>query len=433
MKHMKKIFMSMAVCFVVALLASPLASEAAAAKLNKTSASVVVGNKVTLSVKNNKKKVTWSTDNAKVATVSKKGVVKGKKVGKATITAKIGKKKLTCKITVKSGLNKKKTTLYVGDYDKLSVTGIKGKVKWSVKNSKIATVKNGEIRAKKTGKTTITAKVGKKKYTCNVTVKNLITYGIKSAYTIKNGMSLDWIYATKGKVKVTSSDSSILFVENPDEYTFNLYGRKSGTVKLTISNTYDTDKKIVKITVKKPADSPYQRLIDDIINKGVYDSDVSVRCIRTDAKKTEIGEEYSFVYYDLSADKVAFGMINASEDMNTMEMASVEMTEKSQNGTVEFTVFRTSAEDSDEDDYENIDDLFADVRLVALVKTIKTAEYTGADIEFTTAMSVGENGDVQTYANNLFRSSMHEWEELLQSKLGIGLKDLGFTQWVDSL
>lgn len=237
MKHMKKIFMSMAVCFVVALLALPLASEAAAAKLSKTSASVVVGNKVTLSVKNTKKKVTWSTDNAKVATVSKKGVVKGKKVGKATITAKIGKKILTCKITVKAGLNKKKATLYVGDYEKLAVKGIKGKVKWSTKNSKIATVKNGTIKAKKTGKTTITAKVGKKKFTCNVTVKNLDTYGIKSAYTIKNGMSLDWIDAAKGKVNVTSSDTSILIVENPDEFTYNLYGRKSGKIKLTISNT----------------------------------------------------------------------------------------------------------------------------------------------------------------------------------------------------
>ncbi|MCR5474265.1 MAG: Ig-like domain-containing protein [Lachnospiraceae bacterium] len=47
--------------------------------------------------------VTWSSSNKKVATVSKKGVVKAKKPGKATIivTTKDGKKKARCKITVK--------------------------------------------------------------------------------------------------------------------------------------------------------------------------------------------------------------------------------------------------------------------------------------------------------------------------------------------
>lgn len=70
-------------------------------KLNKTKVTVYVGKSVQLKVNNNKKKVKWSTSNKKVAIVSKKGKVKGKKVGKATITAKIGKKKYKCKITVK--------------------------------------------------------------------------------------------------------------------------------------------------------------------------------------------------------------------------------------------------------------------------------------------------------------------------------------------
>ena len=51
-------------------------------------------------MKGTKAKVTWSTSNKKVATVSK-GVVKARKEGTAVITAKAGKKKLTCKITVK--------------------------------------------------------------------------------------------------------------------------------------------------------------------------------------------------------------------------------------------------------------------------------------------------------------------------------------------
>lgn len=48
-----------------------------------------------------KKKVKWKSTNKKVAKVSKKGKVKALKAGKATIIAKVGKKKLKCKLTVK--------------------------------------------------------------------------------------------------------------------------------------------------------------------------------------------------------------------------------------------------------------------------------------------------------------------------------------------
>jgi hypothetical protein len=54
-----------------------------------------------LKLKNNTKKIKWSTSNKKVATVTSKGKVKAKKAGKATITAKVGSKKYTCKVTVK--------------------------------------------------------------------------------------------------------------------------------------------------------------------------------------------------------------------------------------------------------------------------------------------------------------------------------------------
>ena len=46
-------------------------------------------------------KVTYSSSNKKVATVSVKGVIKASKKGKATIKVKAGKKTVTCKVTVK--------------------------------------------------------------------------------------------------------------------------------------------------------------------------------------------------------------------------------------------------------------------------------------------------------------------------------------------
>ena len=79
-------------------------------KLNKTKVLVRIGSPVKLKVKNaKKKKIKWKTSNKKIATVSKKGVVKGKDDGNCTITAKVGKKKLKCKIAVACKVAKKTT------------------------------------------------------------------------------------------------------------------------------------------------------------------------------------------------------------------------------------------------------------------------------------------------------------------------------------
>jgi len=67
-----------------------------------------VGQKKKLKIKNAKKKVIWSSKNKKIATVSKKGVVKAKKKGTVKIIAKVGKKKYSCKVTVKNKKSVKK-------------------------------------------------------------------------------------------------------------------------------------------------------------------------------------------------------------------------------------------------------------------------------------------------------------------------------------
>ena len=63
------------------------------------------GKKTTLKVANSpitaKASVKWKTSNKKVASVTSKGVVKGLKKGRATITAYSGKVKMTFKVTVK--------------------------------------------------------------------------------------------------------------------------------------------------------------------------------------------------------------------------------------------------------------------------------------------------------------------------------------------
>lgn len=89
----------------VALPSSPAAAKKKAPKLSAKKISIKVGQKKTIKVKNTSKKAKWSVKaGKKVVTLSKKKknsvVVKGKKAGKATVLAKIGKKKLTCKVTV---------------------------------------------------------------------------------------------------------------------------------------------------------------------------------------------------------------------------------------------------------------------------------------------------------------------------------------------
>ncbi len=82
--------------------------EAAAPRLNRQSASINEGKSVTLTVRNASAKVTWSTSNPRVVRITKrsgakssKATLKGVKAGKARITAKVGKKRLTAVITVK--------------------------------------------------------------------------------------------------------------------------------------------------------------------------------------------------------------------------------------------------------------------------------------------------------------------------------------------
>ena len=77
------------------------AKAAAKPALNKKSATLTVGQTFQLKMKNNKKAVKWTSSNKKVASVSGSGLVKAKKNGKATVTAKIGSKKYRCFIKVK--------------------------------------------------------------------------------------------------------------------------------------------------------------------------------------------------------------------------------------------------------------------------------------------------------------------------------------------
>ncbi len=91
---------------VTATCKGTVANPVTGVKLDKATANLAVGKKLTLkatvSPADANKAVTWTSSNTAVATVSTAGVVTAKKAGSATITAttKDGNKKATCKVTV---------------------------------------------------------------------------------------------------------------------------------------------------------------------------------------------------------------------------------------------------------------------------------------------------------------------------------------------
>lgn len=196
-KKISLFMLSLAVVLTMAA-STGMNSEAASKKptkitLKATSKTVDIKGKVKVSVKSVKpskasKSVTYKSSNKKIATVSSKGTVIGKKKGtvKITATSKKNKKvKSTIKITVKDlkassvKLNTTSKTVASGKTTTLKAT-VKGAtgfynqgVTWKSSNTKVATVSSkGVVKGIAAGQATITAteKGGSKKVTCLITV-----------------------------------------------------------------------------------------------------------------------------------------------------------------------------------------------------------------------------------------------------------------------
>lgn len=160
--------------------------------LNKEKVTLIKGKKETLkaTVKPDtalNKKVTWSSSNKDVATVSNNGEITALKEGKTTITAKTEDrgKVATCEVTVqeiKVNISKKETNLLVGkkasiDYN-ITPEAIENRnVTWTSSDETVATVsKDGIVTAIKEGTANIivTTEQDSKKATIEVNVHKLV-------------------------------------------------------------------------------------------------------------------------------------------------------------------------------------------------------------------------------------------------------------------
>ena len=323
--------------------------HAAKIKLNKTKLSLYVKKTATLKVNGTKKKAKWSSSSKKVATVSNKGKVTAVKAGKATITAKIGKKKYKCTVTVKNPtISKTTASVYVGKTVNLKVSNAVGKVTWSSSNKKVATVTGGGVvKGVAKGTATITAKASGVNLTCKVTVKNIAVTGLnidQEAAELKIGetVALNPVVlpanATNKGFTVSSSDEAVASVDEKGLVT----AKKDGTATITVKAKEGNFEKACAITVKT-------ELKEVTVDEGKFTVDVG--------KTAKF--EYKTVPEGVEVKKASFTSSNA-------EAASVDESGmitglKSGTATIEATV---------EDNYGNVKTVSKDVTVIQHVESI---------------------------------------------------------------
>ncbi|MDY3959847.1 cell wall-binding repeat-containing protein [Romboutsia timonensis] len=129
--------------------------------------------------------IIWSSSDENIAIVDEIGNVTAINVGSTLITAKLGNKVATCKVTVDNplisiSLNKENIEISKGESEVLNVilnpidTTDESSIYWSSSDENIAIVDScGKVNSINSGNTVITAKVGDKIATCKVTVKDV--------------------------------------------------------------------------------------------------------------------------------------------------------------------------------------------------------------------------------------------------------------------
>lgn len=223
------------------------------------------------------KKVKYKSSNPKIASVTAKGVITGKKAGTAKITvssSKNKKKKAVVTVKVVKGrvtsvkLNKTSASIAKGNTLKLKAsvetsTGGSKDVVWTTSNKKIATVSSrGTVKGVGTGTAVITAKAADgtgKKASCRVKIKKSggISFAedtISAMYTSSERRIRVVCSSSKhGKISWKSSNTEVAdFVIEADKNDVEgesvlLYAEQAGTT--TIKATVDGKSVSRKITV----------------------------------------------------------------------------------------------------------------------------------------------------------------------------------------
>ena len=216
--------------------------------LNKT-AVVLAKNDYTNLTLDGAKAKSFRSSNTKIAKVSKDGKVTAVKKGTATITATDTKnKKYTCKVTVEDPkLNKTAVSLTTGQKYTLKLEGNTQKISWSSSDKKVADENNkGEVTARSKGNAIITAKAGRRSFTCKVTVKvKVIATSTPTPIPAKKDWTVSFDAGNDTKIeKVTVKDGErVSRPSNPvkENYTFTGW-----YTDVDCTKSYDFEKRVRK-------------------------------------------------------------------------------------------------------------------------------------------------------------------------------------------
>lgn len=252
-----------------------------------------------------KVKITYTSDNKKIVTVSSKGKITPKKIGNAKVIAVIKQSsksyRVVTSVTVKNPyVEFTKSTKYINmkeDYTFSAVAyGMDESVKWSVSDSKVAIVSgDGKLTALATGSAIIYATAGDKTAECAVEIgtnrigtlmKDVTCYKEKAIWvTILDKM--------QGEILKADSSNSKVFgfkwgkeIGNRSELTIVPKGVGNGT--LTISSNTSIDKLIINVTVTKEPTKPKKLAATEIYEK-CGPATVEIHAVASEGKVTGSG------------------------------------------------------------------------------------------------------------------------------------------------
>ena len=271
----------------------PIVIEASSVQLDATALDLYVGETVQLTatvmpVNTSDKTVAWSSSNPGIATVTGSGSIAAVSAGKATITARCGKVKAECVVTVNKEievtsvtLDKTSLMLQVGETVQLTATVLPENatdknVAWSSSDPDVAAVTAGRITAESAGTATITARCGNVQAECTVTVSareiavTSVTLSM-SAVTLLVGESVDLTAtiepadASNRKVHWSSTDESVATVVEKDGkgHVVAINPGEAVVIAITADGGYhafctvQVDSKVDRITLSRNALSLY--------------------------------------------------------------------------------------------------------------------------------------------------------------------------------
>lgn len=298
--------------------------------LDKTSASIEAGQTLQLTAtvapsNADNKNVSWTSDNASVASVDQNGLVTANAAGSATITVKTedGNFTAACTLTVTEpaapvavtgvSLNKASTSIYMGASETLTATiapadATNKAVTWSSDKTSVATVNNGVVSGVAIGQANITVKTADGNFTatCAVTVEaapiiNVESVSLnKTSTTIKVGAS-ETLTATvlpanaaNKNVTWTSDKTNIATVNNGV-----VTGIAEGTAVITVTTEDGGKTATCTVTVQEGSPVPPTKLLIHVPE--VYEAKDIAGGYNTPLTVVE-GREYEVYYTQRTAD-----------------------------------------------------------------------------------------------------------------------------------